>query len=69
MEIILNLPAIVDGTIYHIKDQDEQSSARNITVNTNGSDTIENASSLTIKVNGSSITIIGNSATNNWEIQ
>ena len=67
--ITLNLPVIVDGTIYHIKDQDEQSSARNITVNPNGSDTIENASSLTMKVNGASITIIGNSATNNWEIQ
>lgn len=67
--ITLNLPVIVDGTIYHIKDQDEQSSARNITVNPNGSDTIENASSLTIKVNGAAITIVGNSTTNNWEIQ
>ncbi len=67
--ITLNLPIIVDGTIYHIKDQDEQSSARNITVNPNGSNTIENASSLTIKVNGASITMVGNSTTNNWEIQ
>lgn len=67
--ITLNLPIIVDGTIYHIKDQDEQSSARNITVTPNGSNTIENASNLTIKVNGASITIVGNSATNNWEIQ
>jgi len=67
--ITLNLPAIVNGTIYHIKDQDENSSGENITVSPDGSDTIENAASLVISADGTCITIIGNSTTNNWEIQ
>ena len=67
--ITLNLPAIVDGTVYHIKDQDENAFGNNITITPDGSDTIENAASLVISANGTCITIIGNSTTNNWEIQ
>ena len=67
--ITLNLPAIIDGTIYHFKDQDENSSGNNITLSPNGADTIENAASLTIVNNGASVTLVGNSTTNNWEIQ
>jgi len=67
--ITLNLPAIVDGTEYHIKDQDGNSAGKNITVSPNGSDTIENAASLVINTNGASITLVGNSTTTNWEVQ
>lgn len=67
--ITLNLPAIIDGTIYHIKDQDENASGKNITISPNGAETIENAASLTMNTNGASITIVGNSTTSNWEIQ
>jgi hypothetical protein len=67
--ITLNLPAIIDGTIYHIKDQDENSGGKNITVSPDGSDTVENAASLTINTNGASVTLVGNSTTSNWEIQ
>jgi hypothetical protein len=67
--ITVNLPAIVNGKIYHIKDQDGNAAGNNITVSPDGSDTIENAASLTISTNGVCITLIGNSTTNNWEIQ
>jgi hypothetical protein len=67
--ITLNLPAIIDGAIYHIKDQDENSAGKNITVSPDGSDTVENAASLTINTNGASVTLVGNLTTSNWEIQ
>jgi hypothetical protein len=67
--ITTNLPAIVDGKIYHIKDQDGNAAGNNITVSPAGGDTVENAASLTISTNYASVTLIGNSTTNNWEIQ
>lgn len=67
--ITLNLPAIIDGTIYHFKDQDENSAGNNITLSPNGAETIENFASLTINTNGGSVTLVGNSTTSNWEIQ
>lgn len=67
--ITLNLPAIIDGTEYHVKDQDENAAGKNITVSPDGSDTVENAASLVINTNGASVTLVGNSTTNNWEIQ
>lgn len=67
--ITLNLPSIIDGTVYHIKDQDENSEGKNITISPDTGETIENASNLIINTNGASVTIIGNINTNNWEIQ
>lgn len=67
--ITLNLPAIIDGAVYHFKDQDENASGNNITLSPNGAETIENAASLVITNNGASVTLVGNSTTSNWEIQ
>lgn len=67
--ITLNLPAIINGTIYHFKDQDGNSTGNNITLSPNGAETIENAASLVINTKGASITLVGNSTTSNWEIQ
>jgi len=67
--ITLNLLAIVDGRIHHIKDQDGNAAGKNITVTPDGAETIENAAELTMRVNGASITIVGNSTTSNWEVQ
>lgn len=67
--ITLDLPAIIDGALYHIKDQDGNASGKNITVSPNGAQTIEQAASLTIRNDFASVTLIGNSTTSNWEIQ
>ena len=58
--ITLNLPSIIDGTVYHIKDQNENSEGKNITISPDTGETIENASNLIINTNGASVTIIGN---------
>lgn len=67
--ITLNLLAIVNGRVHHIKDQDGNAAGKNITVTPNGAETVEQAASLTINTNFASVTIVGNSTTSNWEIQ
>jgi membrane protein implicated in regulation of membrane protease activity len=54
--------------VYTIKDADYNASTNNITVNTTGSDTIENETSGVMTVDGESWRVIGNNTTKNWEV-
>lgn len=68
----LALPSIAtvgSGKIYVIKDSGYNSVANNITVQRDGTDKIDNVdSNYTIAQDGTSITLISNATTGNWEI-
>lgn len=65
------LPAISStnhGQEYVLKDADYNASSNNITVNTTGSDTIENAASGAMTSDGEAWTLKANNTTKNWEL-
>ena len=67
----ITLPAIAasnEGQVYKIKDSGYNSSANNITINTTGADTIQNAASALISNDGDSLSILANSTTSDWEL-
>lgn len=67
----ITLPAIGssnEGQIYYIKDSGYNASANNITINTTGADTIQNAASATITGDGNALSICANNTSNDWEI-
>ena len=66
------LPAIsadTHGQIYFLKDADYNASNNNITINTTGSDTIEEAASGTMTADGEAWEVIANNTTKNWELR
>jgi len=70
--ISLNLPSIAvvgDGFVVGAKDSGYNASTNNITWVRNGTDTIENvAGNYAQNVTGSTIWLVANATTNNWEI-
>lgn len=66
------LPAIGAGNhgqTYHIKDADYNASVNNITIDTTGGDTIEEAATMVMSGDGDCMTVVANNTTKNWEIQ
>ena len=62
------LTTSLHGKPFHIKDADYNAFNNNLTIYSDGSDTIEGTSSYIISVNGNSLSVRGNDTTKNWEV-
>ena len=65
---LLSIASIASGQTVHIKDSRENAQNNNITVNPDGSDTIDQEPQIIIVASGTSVSIKANTSTNNWEI-